>query len=74
MLCTLEADRPEASAMPREDQWVAFLGVLSSVLTMTASVRTSSIVRGAPGRGTSRSPSRATTIWMSTALTLIVAP
>jgi hypothetical protein len=43
--------------MPRELQCVASLGVLSSVLTMTASMCASSIVRGAPERGASRSPS-----------------
>ena len=47
---------PLAFAMPRELQWVAFSGQLSNVLTITASMRTSSIMRGAPERGSSCSP------------------
>ena len=37
--CTLEVESPLALALPREDQWVASLGALSSVLTITASMR-----------------------------------
>jgi hypothetical protein len=38
-------------------QCVAFIGCVSSVLAITASTRASSIVRGAPDRGASSSPS-----------------
>jgi len=57
MRCTLETDSPLSFAMPRELQWVASRGRLSKVFTMVASMRTSSIVRGAPGLGSSRRPS-----------------
>jgi hypothetical protein len=50
MRCTVDTDRPLAFAAPRELQWVAFSGQLSSVLMITASIRASSIVRGAPER------------------------
>jgi hypothetical protein len=53
MRCTVETDNPHALAMPRELQCVALAGTLSSVLTITASMRTSSTVRGAPDRGSS---------------------
>ena len=57
MRCTVDTDRPLAFAMPRELQWVAFSGQLSSVLMITASMRSSSIVKGAvPERGSSYSP------------------
>src|SRR4051812_19922065 len=57
MRCTLDTDTPLAFAMPRELQCVAFWGTLSKVVTITASMRVSSIVRGAPERGSSRKPS-----------------
>lgn len=57
MRCTVEVESPQALAIPRELQWVASSGRVSSVATITASMRASSIVRGAPGRGSSRSPS-----------------
>ena len=57
MRCTLETDRPLSFAMPRELQCVALLGRLSKVVTITASMRASSIVRGAPDLGSSRRPS-----------------
>jgi hypothetical protein len=57
MRCTLETDSPLSFAMPRELQWVASFGRFSRVFTMVASMRTSSIVRGAPGLGSSRRPS-----------------
>ena len=56
--CTLETDSPLSFAMPRELQWVASFGRLSRVFTMVASMRASSIVRGVPGLGSSRRPSR----------------
>ncbi len=46
---------PDERAIERE--WVASAGLASSVLTITASTRSSPIVRGAPGRGSSSSPS-----------------
>jgi hypothetical protein len=49
---------PVARAISRVDQWVASVGVSSSVLVITASTCSSVIVRGAPGRGSSTSPSR----------------
>ncbi|MGY4281976.1 hypothetical protein ACVWXO_001196 [Bradyrhizobium sp. LM2.7] len=45
--CTVDTDRPLAFAMPRELRWMAFSGQLSNVLTITASMRASSTVRGA---------------------------
>ena len=48
---------PLAWAMERVDQWVASVGVSSSVLVITASTWASVIVRGTPGRGSSTSPS-----------------
>lgn len=50
MRCTVETESPLAVAIPRELQCVTFAGVLSSVRTITASMRASSIVRGMPGR------------------------
>jgi hypothetical protein len=58
MRCTLETDSPLSFAMPRELQWVASFGRRSKVFAMVASMRASSIVRGAPGLGSSRRPSR----------------
>src|ERR1700712_376982 len=55
--CTVLTERPLSCAMPRELQCVASSGWLSSVRVITASIRSSSTVRGAPGRGSSRSPS-----------------
>ena len=57
MRCTLETERPLALAMPRELQCVAFSGRLSKVFTITASMHSSSIERGAPERASSCSPS-----------------
>src|SRR3954469_20536378 len=51
-------DSPTALAMPRVLHWVAALGFSSRVLVTTSSTRASVIVRGAPGRGSSVSPSR----------------
>jgi len=48
---------PMALAIERVDQCVASVGFDSRVLTMTASTRSSAMVRGAPGRGSSSSPS-----------------
>ena len=47
MRCTEETEIPDALAMPRELQCVAFSGRLSNVFTMTALIRSSSIERGA---------------------------
>jgi len=55
---TLEVEIPLCRAILRVLQWVAPAGRLSSVCTMTCSTLASSIVRGAPGRGSSSSPSR----------------
>ena len=49
---------PAALAMPRELQCVPSRGRLSRVRATTASIRASSMVRGAPDRGSSRRPSR----------------
>ncbi len=43
--------------MERSDQWVAPGGLVSSVRRMVSAISSSPIVRGAPGRGSSRSPS-----------------
>jgi hypothetical protein len=58
MRCTVETDKPQARAMPRELQCVASGGTRSSVCTTIASIRASSILRGVPDRGSSRKPSR----------------
>ena len=52
------SDKPTAWAMPRVLQWVAALGFSSRVLVTTSSPLAMVIVRGAPGRGSSASPSR----------------
>jgi DDE domain len=49
---------PVRLAMERVLQWVAPTGVLSRVKVTTRSTSVSVILRGAPGRGSSRSPSR----------------
>jgi hypothetical protein len=54
---TLDTEIPAARAIVRVLQCVAARGRLSSVRTMTLSTFASSIVRGAPGRGSSSSPS-----------------
>src|SRR3954452_23720156 len=51
-------ESPTAWAIPRVLQWVAALGFCSRVLVTTSSTRASVILRGAPGRGSSVSPSR----------------
>jgi hypothetical protein len=50
--------RPTSRAIERVDQCVASVGVVSSVLTITSSTRSSVTARGRPGRGSSTSPSR----------------
>jgi len=45
--CTVLIDRPQSRTMPRELQCVAPSGWLSSVRVTTASIRSSSILRGA---------------------------
>ncbi len=54
---TAVCDRPASRAMERVLQWVAPAGTLSNVLAITASMRVSSMLRGAPGRGASSRPS-----------------
>ena len=49
---------PVALAIDRVDQCVASFGFSSKVFTITASTWSSVIVRVAPGRGASKSPSR----------------
>jgi hypothetical protein len=58
MRWTVEGARPEALAIVRELQWVQPAGRLSSVAVTTSATFASLTVRGAPGRGSSRSPSR----------------
>jgi hypothetical protein len=54
----VERDNPVSAAIEARDQCVACFGVRSSVATITASICSSPIVRGAPGRGSSSRPSR----------------
>jgi len=49
---------PAAFAIVRVLQWVAPFGVDSSVIEINLSTSLSAIFRGAPGRGSSKSPSR----------------
>jgi hypothetical protein len=55
---TVVLEIPCLAASPRVDQWVSAPGVDSNVSTTTASMVASAIVRSAPGRGASHSPSR----------------
>ena len=50
--------KPVRSAIFARDQWVAFLGVDSSVATTTSSTCSTVSNGGRPGRGSSLSPSR----------------
>jgi hypothetical protein len=52
----VEADSPVWAASERVDQWVASRGLSSRVAMITRSMSASVTVRGAPGRGSSRSP------------------
>ncbi len=54
---TAVCDMPVAAAIDRVDQCVASTGLVSSVLTTTASTASSVIFLGAPGRDSSASPS-----------------
>lgn len=54
---TVDFDSPLRSAIDLRDHLDAALGWLSSVSTSTCSIRSSVIVRGAPGRGSSVKPS-----------------
>jgi hypothetical protein len=54
---TVDFESPDRLAIDARDQWVAPSGVSSRVATTTASTCSSVIVRGAPGRGSSTSPS-----------------
>jgi hypothetical protein len=56
--CTVDGASPAASAMPRELQCVRPAGRRSSVAVTTSATFSSVTVRGAPGRGSSNSPSR----------------
>jgi hypothetical protein len=53
-----DCDMPSWRARLRVDQWVASAGVVSKVATSTCSTCSSVMVRAAPGRGSSASPSR----------------
>ena len=55
---TVDFDSPDSLAIDARDQCVASSGWRSSVATTTASICSSPIVRGAPGRGSSASPSK----------------
>lgn len=57
MRTTEFCETPASAAMSRVLQCVAFLGLLSKVLTMISSILSSPMVRGAPGRGSSCKPS-----------------
>ena len=50
--------RPLLFAMERVLQWVAPRGIVSRVSVITRSTSSSETVRGAPGRGSSSSPSQ----------------
>ena len=52
-----DCDLPTWRASDRVDQWVASVGVVSSVMTNTCSTCSSVMVRAAPGRGSSARPS-----------------
>jgi len=54
---TVDFDRPLCSAIDLRDQWVAFFGISSSVVTTTASTWSTLMVGGRPGRGPSTRPS-----------------
>jgi len=54
---TALCESPVAAAIERVDQWVASAGCCSSVLRSTSSTCSSEMRRGAPGRGSSSSPS-----------------
>ena len=58
MRCTVETDRPDALAIERVLQCVAAAGMVSKVVVTTSVILSSPILRGAPGRGSSRSPPR----------------
>ena len=54
---TADCDIPSSEANDRVDQCVASFGIVSNVREITASTRSSSTVRGRPGRGSSNRPS-----------------
>src|SRR5205807_8716234 len=54
----VDFDSPDLAAIEVRDQWVASLGVSSSVATTTASTWSMLIDAGLPGRSSSTSPSR----------------
>src|SRR5260370_15628465 len=54
----VDFDSPDLAAIEARDQWVASLGVSSSVATTTASTWSMLIDVGLPGRSSSTSPSR----------------
>ena len=58
MRCTVEIDTPEALAIERVLQCVESAGIVSSVVVTTSAIFSSSILRGAPGRGSSTRPSK----------------
>src|SRR4030081_3252891 len=54
----VDFDSPDLAAIEVRDQWVASLGVSSSVATTTASTWSMVIDAGLPGRSSSANPSR----------------
>jgi hypothetical protein len=54
----VEGDSPDLVAIDVRDQWVAFFGVDSSVVTSTSPTWSRVIDAGRPGRSSSTSPSR----------------
>lgn len=58
MRCTVETEGPDALAIERVLQCVASAGVASSVFVTTSVIFSSSILRGAPQRGSSSRPSK----------------
>jgi hypothetical protein len=53
----VDFDSPDRAAIDERDQCVALAGVASNVVTITSSICSSVMVRGAPGRGSSARPS-----------------
>ncbi len=58
---TIDWLKPRCSAIDRVDHCVASRGTVSSVAVINSSIRASSTMRGRPGRGSSRRPSRRST-------------
>src|SRR5271170_7990952 len=58
MRCTVETDKPDAFAIERVLQCVAWDGIVSRVFVTTSAILSSPILRGAPQRGSSSRPSK----------------